>query len=103
MAVVLVPGIRVVAVLATQEASGEEGDEAEARSIHRAADFVRVHVPDEVLVVVVLLQVTREDCVIVTRGLDLGGAAANDLQFVAAAGQRLAHAAAPRSPRGTCG
>ena len=49
MAVVLVPGVRVVAVLAAQQATGQEADEADAGAVHRAADLVRVHVADEVV------------------------------------------------------
>ena len=49
LAVVLVPGVRVVAVLAAQQAAGQEADEADAGAVHGAADLVRVHVADEVV------------------------------------------------------
>src|SRR5262245_66501055 len=60
-AVVLVPGIRVVAVLAAQQATGEKADEADARAVHCAAHFHRVHVADDVVALVDLLDVAGMD------------------------------------------
>ena len=93
LAVVLVPGIRVVAVLAAQQAAGQEADEAQAGAVDRAAHFPRVHVADEVVALLDLLDVARMDCVVVERDLALLRALARDVQVVAAADERVAHGA----------
>ena len=92
MAVVLVPGIRVVAELAAQRAAREKRDEADARPVHRGADFVRVHEADDVLLAGFLL-VARIDRQVIVHRLALGRAFARDVQLVAAADQRLVHGA----------
>ena len=99
MAVALVPGVGVVAVLAAQQAAGEEGDEAQARAVDRAADLVGVDVADEVVLLGDVLDVGGVDGVVV--GLDLAflDAGAVELQLVAAAGARRGHAPAPPSHR----
>ena len=86
VAVVLVPGIRVVTVLAAQQATGEKADEAQAGSVHRAADLVRVHVADEVVFLLDLLDVAGMHRVVVVRRLALRRALARDVELVAAAG-----------------
>ncbi len=42
-----------------KQAAGEEADEADARTVHRAADLVRVHVADEIVLVLDRLHVAR--------------------------------------------
>jgi hypothetical protein len=102
MAVVLVPRVRVVAVLAAEQATGQEADEADAGAVHRAAHLVRVHVADEVVFLLDRLYVARMDGVIVVRGLALRRPLARNVQLVTAADDWLGHGP-PTSRRGTCG
>ena len=100
MAVSLVPGIGVVAVLAAQQATAEEGDEAQAGTVDRAADFVRMHVPDEIVLLRDFLDVGRMHGEVVTLDLALLRPRAIDLKFIAAAGAGRGHGCIPSDGHG---
>ena len=50
LAVSFVPGVRIVAILAAQQAAGQEGDEPQARPVDGAAELSGVDVADQLLV-----------------------------------------------------
>src|SRR6185369_17231011 len=92
LAVVLVPGIRVMTILAAKRATCQKSDKAQARTIHRAAYLPRVNVADDVICLLNLISIRRIDGKIVTRCLALGCALVRDMKVVAAAYGWLAHA-----------